>query len=1118
MALCSNAQKPLNGRFYITGASEVPTTPGSNYFIEGRFTDLSYVYTADDVQVGDIIADNLGLTYKIDKIISVKGDLISVDVTYLRGASMSFLTYPASYAVGTLFRPSSKGYALGLFDQENNNENLKVALINSAVLDIDKDIRGFKSGVTSELPKEPKYGDIFYNTTEKKLYAYTENGWVPLGSGVIATGTTAQLPNPAKAGEMFLNKDDNNTYIYNGTNWFKISTNGSTPNGNSNPDPSTVKVREGDLFHNTSDHKLYVYNGTAWIAVDNTLKSGQIYVGNTSNIATSVALSGDATITNSGKLTITKNAITDEKLDKANIPLNGFGVPTDHVLMGDGANNFKISNLANPSSGSDAATKDYVDVLFTNPNLLALPNNNLFVGNSSGKAVAVAKNAIPISGFDRAFAEVSMGNGVAGSNFKIINMADPASAQDAATKNYVDTRKISPANLSLPAGNLFVGNVQGFATPIAKTAVSISEFGAIQADLSMAGFRLTNLSAPNADQDAATKKYVDSKIIGSGSINLTKDNLFVGDVNGKAADVLKNTIPLSGFGAAADDVSIGGFKLTKLKTPDADDDASTKKYVDDLFKTPASLLALPTGQFFIGDANGKAAATRKNLIPVSGFAKANDVLYMGDATKQYNINFLADPLYDQDAATKKYVDAKVASAGSSVLPTDNILVGDASNKAVPVAKSAVPLSDFGAATKDLSLGNGTSNFKISNLADPQLDNDAVNKKYVDALSTKTPTGPVAPGNAKAGDTYYNTTDKRLYFYNGTDWLPLDNKLEKGELFVGNDKAVAVSTPKNTIPLSGFGPAETDIAVGAGTKNFKITNLADPQADNDAATKKYVDSKTTKTPTGPTAPGGTPVAGDTYYNTSDNRLYVYNGSSWVPLDNKLADGNLYIGNPAGIAVATPKNNVPLSGFGSAQGDVSMGTDFRITNLKDPAADQDAATKKYVDASVLAAGNAGKDNLGNHRATENLKLSVFSVSNDGLDGRGLSFDTPGNASFGQDVTVNGNFYTPSDNRLKSHIETLSSVLQKIDQLRGVRFQYKDQHKYAAGPKIGVIAQELQKIYPEMVTKGKDGFLKVDYTQLTGMLIQAVKEQQKEIEQLKTRMDRQQEQINSILKKMK
>jgi hypothetical protein len=826
ISLAGIAQSKLNGRFYITGASEVASTPNSNYSIEGNFTDPLYLTSAADILPGDVIVDVAGLIYKIDKITSLKGDLITVDVTYIRGAPSEFFTYPSSYATGTLFRPTSNGYAQLTNDPEFVNEGLKISVINSAIQDIDKDIRGFKSGTEADLPATPKAGDLFYNVTEKKLYAYTADGWVPVGGGVIASGTVDQFPNPAKAGEMFLNKDDNKTYIYNGALWLELSTNGSTPSANINPDPSKVSVKEGDLFYNISDHKLYVYNGTVWMPINNLLRNGQIFVGNASNTPVSVALTGDATISNIGKLTIQPLAITDEKLDKTKIPLSGFGAPLDNVSMGDATTNFKIINLANPSANSDAATKGYVDALVSTPGSMVLANNNFLVGNSSNKAIGVLKSLIPISGFDKAGANVSMGGGTPVTNFKITNMADPTSAQDAATKAYVDGRQVNATNILLPTGNLLVGDVAGKAAAVLKNTVSLTGFGTPTADIAAGGFKITGLANPVDAQDATTKNYIDTKTFDPASINLATDLFMIGDATGKATGIAKNTISLSGFKDPATDISLAGFLLTNIGDPLAETDAANKKYVDGLFSTPSSLLALPTGNLFVGNSTGKATAIPKIQVPLSGFGKATENVNMGDAVNQFNISFLKDPIFEQDAATKK---------------------------------------------------------------------------------------------------------------------------------------------------------------------------------------------------------------------------------------------------------------------------------------------------YVDAGLTAAAAAGKDNLGNHEAEANIKLSTFSISNGGATGQGLSFDTQGNASFAQDATINGNFYTPSDRNLKTRIETLTTVLQKIDQIRGVSFEYKDQTKYATGLKIGVIAQELQKVYPDMVTKGKDGYLKVDYTQLTGMLIQAVKEQQKEIDALKIRMDKQQEQINSILKKM-
>jgi hypothetical protein len=93
-----------------------------------------------------------------------------------------------------------------------------------------------------------------------------------------------------------------------------------------------------------------------------------------------------------------------------------------------------------------------------------------------------------------------------------------------------------------------------------------------------------------------------------------------------------------------------------------------------------------------------------------------------------------------------------------------------------------------------------------------------------------------------------------------------------------------------------------------------------------------------------------------------------------------------------------------------------------------------------------------------------------------------------------TATANVTAYSDERLKSDIRTLPAALDTVDQLRGVSF-VKD-----GKANIGVIAQEVQKVLPQLVHEGADGYLSVAYGNLVGVLIEAVKELRAEVNALK------------------
>jgi hypothetical protein len=84
----------------------------------------------------------------------------------------------------------------------------------------------------------------------------------------------------------------------------------------------------------------------------------------------------------------------------------------------------------------------------------------------------------------------------------------------------------------------------------------------------------------------------------------------------------------------------------------------------------------------------------------------------------------------------------------------------------------------------------------------------------------------------------------------------------------------------------------------------------------------------------------------------------------------------------------------------------------------------------------------------------------------------------------------FSCASDMNLKKNIVALDGALDKIDGMRGVYHDWIDENQ-SQDRQIGVIAQEVQAVYPELVATGANGYLSVNYPKLTAVLLQSVKE---------------------------
>ncbi len=125
-------------------------------------------------------------------------------------------------------------------------------------------------------------------------------------------------------------------------------------------------------------------------------------------------------------------------------------------------------------------------------------------------------------------------------------------------------------------------------------------------------------------------------------------------------------------------------------------------------------------------------------------------------------------------------------------------------------------------------------------------------------------------------------------------------------------------------------------------------------------------------------------------------------------------------------------------------------------------------------------------------------AIKANSDGSDPTGfpvVARDATGSFSAGNSGTITAqDFNSTSDENLKSNIETFKNGLETIKSVRGVTFDWKSNQK----PSVGVIAQELERVLPELVTEGDPKT--VNYNGLIGILIEAVKELSAEVEDLK------------------
>jgi hypothetical protein len=244
-----------------------------------------------------------------------------------------------------------------------------------------------------------------------------------------------------------------------------------------------------------------------------------------------------------------------------------------------------------------------------------------------------------------------------------------------------------------------------------------------------------------------------------------------------------------------------------------------------------------------------------------------------------------------------------------------------------------------------------------------------------------------------------------------------------------------------------------------------------------------------------------------YNTTGQRNTFFGDGSGS--SNTTGGYNVYVGTGAGNKQATGSSNVCI-GYLANYGSLTYGVGAANNNV---IIGREAGMSTAGDGNILIGYQAGYNETGSNKLyIENSNSAVpliggdFGTNRVGINRMPTTYTLEvGGTIWANGATITAGATTWSDERYKTNIRTLNGSLDKILCLRGVNYEWRygdfPDRNFPDGTQIGVIAQEIEKVFPEIVLTGADGYKSVDYSKLTAILIEAMKEQQEKIVTLET-----------------
>lgn len=358
--------------------------------------------------------------------------------------------------------------------------------------------------------------------------------------------------------------------------------------------------------------------------------------------------------------------------------------------------------------------------------------------------------------------------------------------------------------------------------------------------------------------------------------------------------------------------------------------------------------------------------------------------------------------------------------------------------------------------------------------------------------------PVTDGGTGAS----TLTNGGILLGSGTGAITAMAVLANGEMIVGDGTTDPVAESGATL--------RTSIGLGNVTNESKATMFASPTftgvpisttpSDNDNSTKiattAFVMREVSDLIGG--APGTLDTLNELAAAINDDASYASTLTTALatkaPLASPTFTGTIAIPNIANLETAVAANTSKVTNVSTNLSKSPTETDVTINSSDGDNIAIGAASTSV--AGVMTKAMFDKlDGIESSATADQTKADLNLDTDDNVQFHSLGIGTAASTVTGEiratgDITA----YYSSDERLKENFAPLAGALDKVNQIGGYEFDWKEGIEEIVskeGHDIGVKAQEVQAVYPELVHERDNGYLAVDYVKLTAVLIEAVKE---------------------------